>query len=85
MSVIVPSPPVTPKRSTRLQNLPSHTSLSLTDLLNQGIMKCHLWIKCLPPDLDGIENFGAYTAEAIEDTPGANDFPDSGECWCNVT
>jgi len=39
----------------------------------------------MPPDLDGIENFGAYTAKAIEDTPGANDFPDSGECCCNVT
>lgn len=31
-----------------------------------------------------IENFDAYTAEAIEDTPGAIDFPESGESCCNV-
>ena len=84
MSVIVPSPPVTPERSTRHQILTSKLPPSLTDLMNQGMVNCHPWIKCLPPNLVGIKNFGAYTTEAIKDTPGVNDFPDSGECYCNV-
>jgi len=52
--------------------------------MNQGMENYYLWIKCLPVDHDGIENIGAYTAEAIEDTPGANDLPDSGESYYNV-
>jgi hypothetical protein len=84
MSVIVPSPPVTPERSTRPQILTSKSPTSLADLMNQGMANYHLWIKCLPLDQDGIENIGAYTAEAIEDTPGANDLPNSGESCYNV-
>ena len=84
MPAIVPSPPVTPKRSTRLQPPTSKSHTSLEDLMKQGMGNCHLWIKCLPLDQDGIENFGAYTAEAIEDTPGANDLPESGESCCDV-
>jgi hypothetical protein len=52
--------------------------------MNQGMENYYLWIKCLPVDHDGIENIGAYTAEAIEDTPGSNDLPDSGESYYNV-
>ncbi|KIM82693.1 hypothetical protein PILCRDRAFT_819995 [Piloderma croceum F 1598] len=79
MSIIVPSPPATPERSTRHQIPTSKSPPSLADLMNQGMENYYLWIKCLPVDRDGIENIGAYTAEAIEDTPGANDLPDSDE------